>query len=158
VTRVEGRGENLAVLRARFPSLATILFDLEDDPIPDLGGWRSGSSNSRKPHSLDRSAGTGEGYLLVDLRGPARDHLPERMKNAAPEMVPLHAARIEDLGPSDFVKIDCAACSHTALLKPAFLARLGLEPRRRVLDLKDRVRCRGCGIRGRAVVSIKWER
>src|ERR1700736_3389402 len=52
-------------LRARFPSLATILFDLEDDPIPDLGGWRSGSSNSRKPHSLDRSAGTGEGYLLV---------------------------------------------------------------------------------------------
>ena len=67
-----------------------------------------------------------------------RDHLRERMKNAAPEMVPLHAARIEDLGPSDFVKIDCAACSHTALLKPAFLARLGLEPRRRVLDLKDR--------------------
>jgi hypothetical protein len=39
VTRVEGRGENLAVLRARFPSLATILFDLEDDPIPDLGGF-----------------------------------------------------------------------------------------------------------------------
>jgi hypothetical protein len=25
-----------------------------------------------------------------------------------------------------------------------------------VLDLKDRVRCRGCGARGRAVVSIKW--
>jgi FkbM family methyltransferase len=39
VTRVEGRGENLAVLRARFPSLATILFDPEDDPIPDLGGF-----------------------------------------------------------------------------------------------------------------------
>src|SRR5580704_18836075 len=31
VTRVEGRGENLAVLRARFPSLATILFDLEEN-------------------------------------------------------------------------------------------------------------------------------
>jgi hypothetical protein len=71
-------------------------------------------------------------------------------------MVPLYAARIEDLGPRDFVKIDCAACGHTALLTPAFLARLGLEPRRKVLDLNDRVRCRGCGVRGRAVLSIKW--
>ena len=71
-------------------------------------------------------------------------------------MVPLYAARIEDLGSGDFVKIDCAACSHTALLIPAFLVRRGLEPRQRVLDLKDRVRCRGCGVRGRAVGSIKW--
>jgi hypothetical protein len=50
-------------------------------------------------------------------------------------MVPLYAASIEDLGPGDIVKVDCAACGHTALLTPAFLARLGLEPRHRVLDL-----------------------
>ena len=81
-----------------------------------------------------------------------------KQRTSGAEMVPLYAARIEDLGPGDFVKVDCAACSHTALLTPAFLARLGLEPRHRVLDLKDRVRCRGCGVRGRAVVSIKWER
>jgi hypothetical protein len=72
------------------------------------------------------------------------------------EMVPIYAARIEDLGPGDFMKVDCAACSHTALFSPAFLARLHLEPRDKILDLKDRVRCRGCGVRGRAVVSIKW--
>jgi ribosomal protein S27E len=71
-------------------------------------------------------------------------------------MVPLYAARIEDLAQGDFVKVDCAACGHTALLTSAFLARLDLKSSRRVLDLKDRVRCRGCGIRGRAVVSIKW--
>lgn len=71
-------------------------------------------------------------------------------------MVPLYAARIEDLGPGDFVKVDCGACSHTALLTPAFLHKLGLEARDKVLDLKDRVRCRGCGVRGRALVSIKW--
>jgi len=71
-------------------------------------------------------------------------------------MVPIYAAKIEDLGPGDFVKVDCAACSHTALLTPAFLARFGPEPRIRVLDLKDRVRCRACGVRGRAVVSIRW--
>ena len=70
-------------------------------------------------------------------------------------MVPLYAARIEDLGSGDFVKIDCAACGHTALLTPVFLARLGLKALK-VLDLKDRVRCRGCGVRGQAVVSIKW--
>jgi hypothetical protein len=50
-------------------------------------------------------------------------------------MIPLYAARIENLGPGDFVKIDCAACSHTALLSPAFLARLGLEPHHKVLEL-----------------------
>jgi hypothetical protein len=71
-------------------------------------------------------------------------------------MVPLYAARIEDLGPGDFVKIDCAACEHTVLLATAFLSRLGLSPQDKVLDLKDRVRCRNCDVRGRAVVSIKW--
>jgi hypothetical protein len=69
------------------------------------------------------------------------------------EMVPLYAARIEDLGSGDFVKIDCAACGHTALLTPAFLARLALEPRHRVLDLKDRVPMSGlwCSRPGRRV-------
>jgi len=72
-------------------------------------------------------------------------------------MLPLYAARIEDLGQSDFVKVDCAACYHVALLTPEFLLRLGLSPRVKVIDL-ERVRCRGCGARGRAVVSIKWRR
>jgi ribosomal protein S27E len=68
-------------------------------------------------------------------------------------MLPLYAARIEDLGQGDFVKVDCAACHHVALLTPAFLLCLGLSPQTKVLDLKGRVRCRGCGKRGRAVVS-----
>ena len=88
---------------------------------------------------------------------------------AAAQLVPLYAARIENLGPGDFLKVDCVACGHTGLLvrgadrlalraklSPAFLARLGFSPRRKVLDLKDRVRGRRCGARGRAVVSIKW--
>jgi hypothetical protein len=32
----------------------------------------------------------------------------------------------------------------------------GLSPAAKVLDLKGRFRCRGCGRKGRAVVSIKW--
>jgi hypothetical protein len=64
-------------------------------------------------------------------------------------MQPLYLARIEDLGHGDLVKVDCAA---VALLTPEFLLRLGLSPQ----DLKERVRRRGWGARGRAVVSIKW--
>src|SRR5216683_3109997 len=71
-------------------------------------------------------------------------------------MLPLYLARIEDLGRSHFVKVDCAACHHVALLTPVFLLELGLSPLAKVLDLKQRVWCRGCGARGRAVVSIKW--
>jgi hypothetical protein len=32
----------------------------------------------------------------------------------------------------------------------------GLSPAAKVLNLKGRFRCRGCGRKGRAVVSIKW--
>jgi hypothetical protein len=73
-------------------------------------------------------------------------------------MQPLYLARIEDLGHGDLVKVDCAGCHHVALLTPEFLLRLGLSPQVKVLDLKTRVRCRGCGAKGRAVVSVKWRR
>jgi hypothetical protein len=71
-------------------------------------------------------------------------------------MLPLYLARIEDLGRGDLVKVDCAACHHVALLTPGALLKLGLSLQTKVLDLKERVRCRGCGARGRAVVSVKW--
>ena len=70
--------------------------------------------------------------------------------------LPLYAARIEDLRLGDFVKVDCAACHHVALLTPEALLRVGLSPAAKVLDLKGRLRCRGCGRKGRAVVSVKW--
>jgi hypothetical protein len=71
-------------------------------------------------------------------------------------MLPLYVARIEDLGQGDFVKVDCEACHHIALLTPEALLRVGLSRAAKVLDLKGRFRCRGCGRKGRAVVSIKW--
>ena len=51
-------------------------------------------------------------------------------------MLPLYAARIEDLGRGDFVKVDCVACHHVALLTPEALLRAGLRPAAKVLDLK----------------------
>jgi hypothetical protein len=71
-------------------------------------------------------------------------------------MLHLYAAGIEDLGVGDFVKVDCAAYHHAALLTPEALLRVGLSPAAKVLDLKGRLRCRGCGRKWRAVISIKW--
>ena len=72
-------------------------------------------------------------------------------------MLPLYAVQIEDLRRSDLVKVDCSACSHVALLTPGALLRGGLNPTVKVLDLKDRLRCRGCGRGGRSGgFAIKW--
>jgi hypothetical protein len=74
-------------------------------------------------------------------------------------MLPLYLARIGDLGRGDLVKVNCTACDHVALLTPeALLVRLGGNGGTKVLELKERLRCRGCGRKGRAVVSIKWRR
>jgi hypothetical protein len=70
------------------------------------------------------------------------------------QMLRPYLARVEDLG-RGFVKIECAACHHVALLTPAALLKLGLSPAAKVLDLTMRVRYRGCGVRGRAVVSVR---
>jgi ribosomal protein S27E len=72
-------------------------------------------------------------------------------------MLPLYAARIEDLGRGDFVKVDCPACHHLALLTPKALMKVGLSHAAKVLDLNGRFRCRGCGRKGRAVLSIRWK-
>ena len=60
-------------------------------------------------------------------------------------MVPLYAARIEDLGPGDFVRLECIACGHDALIPPSSL-----------LNGTTAARCRGYDAKGKAVVSIKW--
>jgi hypothetical protein len=49
-------------------------------------------------------------------------------------MVPLYAARIENLGPGDFVRIECAACGHDALIHPSALPNLQFQPHHLVLD------------------------
>jgi hypothetical protein len=90
-----------------------------------------------------------------DSRRRARQALLEHSRNTDRNAA-LHLARIEDLGHGDLVKVDCAACSHLALLTREFLIRLGLSLQAKVRELP--FRCRGCGAKGRAVVSIKWRR
>jgi hypothetical protein len=42
----------------------------------------------------------------------------------------------------------CAVSHHVTLLTPAALLKLGLSQAAKVLDLKGRLRCRGCGKKG----------
>ena len=73
-------------------------------------------------------------------------------------VVPLYSARIQDLGPGDYVKVECVACGHAELLASDQLRIKGqaLPPHTPVLDLERRLRCRECDARGNAVVSIRW--
>jgi hypothetical protein len=70
-------------------------------------------------------------------------------------MAPLYAAGVSDLGPGDFIQVECP-CGHTELLTAAMLATAGVALDRKVIDLAGRMRCRECDERGKAVVSIKW--
>ena len=60
-----------------------------------------------------------------------------------------------DLGPGDFVQVECA-CGHTERLTAAMLSTAGLKPDERVQGLERRMRCRECDEKGRAVISIRW--
>ena len=72
-------------------------------------------------------------------------------------MRPLYSARLEDLGPGDFVNVECSACGHELLIPPiGLLEGMRLPPAMLVLDLKSRLRCRECDAKGNAVVSVKW--
>ena len=71
-------------------------------------------------------------------------------------MQPLYHARIEDLGPGDFLHVKCA-CGHDELIPPVGLLQgWRLPPCTPVLDLERRFRCRECDARGKVVLSIKW--
>ena len=74
-------------------------------------------------------------------------------------MVPLYAARVQDLGLGDFVSVSCIACGHDQLLTADQLRvkGLALPPYTPILDLERRFRCRECDAKGKAVVSVRWK-
>jgi hypothetical protein len=63
-------------------------------------------------------------------------------------MLPLYATRIEDLGPGDFVKVDCAALPPRALLTPEALLRQGSAPQPRFSTSKGGSGAAAAGGRG----------
>jgi hypothetical protein len=70
---------------------------------------------------------------------------------------PLYAARLEDLGPGDFVQVRCV-CGHEELLPGlGFIQGMKLRPLLHVLDLVPKMRCRECDTKGKVDISVKWE-
>jgi hypothetical protein len=71
-------------------------------------------------------------------------------------MVPLYAARVSDLGPGDFLRVECA-CGHDALIHPSAPTQsLRLRPEEKILDLAPRMRCRECDAWGKVAVGVRW--
>jgi hypothetical protein len=70
-------------------------------------------------------------------------------------VVPVYAARVSDLGPSDIVQVECT-CGHAERLTAAMLITAGVGPDCKVENLTSRMRCRECDENGRAVISIRW--
>ena len=64
---------------------------------------------------------------LDDTPGSAVFSNSEQSKNGAGEMVPLYAARVQDLRPDDVAVFKCGACGHTAELWPSFLITAGSD-------------------------------
>ena len=70
-------------------------------------------------------------------------------------MRPLYDARLEDLGPSDRIVIECV-CGHEDTVTALLLTSVGVAPHEKVQDLAGRLRCQECDERGRAMVSVRW--
>jgi hypothetical protein len=74
----------------------------------------------------------------------------QRTQKAPP---PLYAARVSDLGPTEYVSVRCE-CGRAEVLTAKILFTTGVAPEQKVSDLGRRMRCRECEERGCAIVSI----
>ena len=67
----------------------------------------------------------------------------------------FYAARVSNLGPGDFVQVECI-CGHTERLTAAMLTAADVGPDEHVQDLLNRMRCREGDEKGRGLISIRW--
>jgi hypothetical protein len=69
---------------------------------------------------------------------------------------PLYAARLEDLGPGDYVQVRCVRGHEDLLPASGFIQGMKLRPTINVLDPAPKMRCRECDTKGRVDISVKW--
>jgi hypothetical protein len=71
-------------------------------------------------------------------------------------MRPFYDARVESLGPQDFVVVECV-CGHTEkLTAPMLLACKRVEAHSFIQGMDRMMRCRKCDEKGKVLLSIKW--
>jgi hypothetical protein len=125
-------GGSEVVWLAAFAGLSTAL-------IGEIAGWLWRDTHPRKRRVAHRAA----------AQGAAQQKRP-----TAPVQIPVYAAQVGDLGPNDFVRIECM-CGRAEVLTSETLATAGVAPGRKLTDLGHRMRCRDCVERGCAIVSVK---
>jgi hypothetical protein len=64
--------------------------------------------------------------------------------------------RLEDLGPRDYVAVQCLSCDHSHLLTADRLKSADVKYDETIADLVGRFRCRQCDRKGRVDVTIRW--
>jgi hypothetical protein len=72
---------------------------------------------------------------------------------ASPTVPPRYAFRLEDLRAFHLVMASCRACTHKALIPNAALLR-GRPGTTRLMELERLLRCRKCGVRGKASLDV----
>ena len=69
-------------------------------------------------------------------------------------MPPRCAFRLEDLRVFHFVRANCHACGHKAIIANAALLQ-GRPGYTRLMSLERQLRCQKCGARGRASLEVE---
>lgn len=67
--------------------------------------------------------------------------------------IPVYAASVSDLGPTEAVQVRCE-CGRTEVLTAEMLLATGVPGERKLTDLGRGMRCRRCEARGCALVSV----
>jgi len=76
------------------------------------------------------------------------------MEQNTNKVVPLYAARVEDLRPGSFVGVICDACGHSSHVASETIQNKlpGSEP---IQYLGIKLRCEACGERGRVILDVR---
>jgi hypothetical protein len=76
-------------------------------------------------------------------------------ESRSPDTVPpRYAFRLEDLRVFHFVRASCHACGHKAIIPNAALLQ-GRPGYTRLMSLERQLRCRKCGVRGKASLDVE---
>ena len=70
-------------------------------------------------------------------------------------MPPRYAFRLEDLRAFHLVRASCHACAHKAIIPNAMLLQ-GRPNYTRLVSLERQLRCRNCGVRGKASLDVEF--
>ena len=70
-------------------------------------------------------------------------------------IIPLYAKRVSDLGPREWVVLECA-CGHVGMMTKSQLLEIPrVKPNWNVLGLQLVVRCLACRKKGRVMITVQ---